>query len=123
MVRTSAGGTSILLHQDALGTDLQGSVLFESSRNSMLERVESQMQTTLGLQTSVFLAFETQKKYDTIRVYACPMEERTFAQFNLRVTQATKAADLQNRVFDKDNPGKKLILASVAALQGLKLLP
>jgi len=118
-VRAKRNSPMVLLCWGSQGLDVMGLLLRQGSRETMLKHMDDQAKEALGPNVFTFLAFEEVASNRVLRFYACPLEYEQFAKLNLRVELAKEVTDLQNIVFDKDNPPVGRVLATVTALQGL----
>ena len=118
-VRAERDSPMVLLCWGSQGLDVMGFSLRQRSRETMLKHMDAQAKEVLGPNVFTFLAFEEVTSERVLRFYACPLGYELFSKLNLRVELAREAADLQNIVFDKDNPPDGCVLATVTALQGL----
>ena len=119
-VRTESHGPAVLLRRGTSGFDLPATARLGEGREAMLKYMDGQVHGWLGTSAATFLAVEDGVDGIVHRVYACPMEEKAFAQLQLDVHLANDAADLQHHVFDKNNPTRNLMLVPVSALHGLR---
>ena len=119
-VRTESHGPAVLLRRGTSGFDLPATARLGEGREAMLKYMDGQVHGWLGTSAATFLAVEEGVDGIVHRVYACPMEEKAFAQLQLDVHLANDAADLQHHVFDKNNPARNLMLVPVSALHGLR---